>query len=237
MISVCMATYNGEKYIAQQIESILSQLSYADELVISDDGSTDSTVDIIHSFNDRRIKFIPNPGPKHGINANFENALSNASGDILFLSDQDDVWLPGKVEACVAGLNSAACVVHDTIITDDNLKILDDSFFRSFNCRTGFIHNWIRNGYLGCAMAFKRDILKLALPFPPSLPVWQDIWIGSLAQLNGGVKFINHKGIMFRRHNSTSSVTFKKRLPISKMISTRISILYLLFNRQCRKKG
>ena len=90
MISVCMATYNGEKYIQEQIDSILCQLSKDDELVISDDHSTDATCDIIKSYNDRRIKLFLNELAK-GVTHNFENALLHSKGDIIFLADQDDV--------------------------------------------------------------------------------------------------------------------------------------------------
>ena len=89
MISVCMATYNGEKYLREQVGSILTQLGENDELVVSDDGSTDSTIDILKSYNDPRIKIFINTG-RHGVNSNFENALRHADGDYIFLSDQDD---------------------------------------------------------------------------------------------------------------------------------------------------
>ena len=96
MTSVCMATYNGQKYLREQIESILCQLSANDELVISDDHSTDSTVDIIRSYGDSRIKMYANELTK-GVTHNFENALNKSKGDIIFLADQDDVWLPNKI--------------------------------------------------------------------------------------------------------------------------------------------
>ena len=86
-ISVCMATYNGEKYIAEQIRSILPQLSEDDEVIVSDDGSSDATLDIVRSFNDPRIRIVQNE-LEHGYTKNFENALNHANGDIIFISDQ-----------------------------------------------------------------------------------------------------------------------------------------------------
>ena len=97
MISVCIATYNGEKYIKQQLLSILKQIKVNDEIIISDDHSTDKTFNIIKSFNDTRIKFFLNNKGK-GYTRNFENALEKAHGDIIFLSDQDDIWIDNKVE-------------------------------------------------------------------------------------------------------------------------------------------
>lgn len=91
MISVCMPTYNGEKFIRIQLESILSQLGNDDEIVISDDSSTDKTVEITKSFNDSRIHLLEN-NTFHSPIYNLENALKNAKGDFIFLSDQDDEW-------------------------------------------------------------------------------------------------------------------------------------------------
>src|SRR5687768_7806689 len=97
MISVCMATKNGETYIAEQLDSILPQLGATDELIISDDSSSDTTVKIIQSYNDHRIKLIQNHHLK-GIARNFEISLQASKGDFIFLADQDDVWVDGKVK-------------------------------------------------------------------------------------------------------------------------------------------
>ncbi len=95
-ISVAMATYNGEKYIKEQLESILLQLENQDEVIVSDDGSTDHTLKIIESLNDQRIKILK--GPRNGVKQNFAHALSFCKGKYIFLSDQDDIWLENKVK-------------------------------------------------------------------------------------------------------------------------------------------
>jgi hypothetical protein len=100
MISVCIATYNGEKYIKEQILSILAQLSTKDEIIISDDGSTDHTITKILEISSPIIKIVYNQN-EHGYTANFENALKNAKGNFIFLSDQDDIWEPNKVACCM----------------------------------------------------------------------------------------------------------------------------------------
>jgi len=227
-----MACYNGERFISEQISSVLAELAAGDELVISDDGSTDSTLDIIRSFEDTRIRLVLNSG-EHGVNGNFENALRNSRGEFIFLSDQDDVWLPGKLAASLEALSRHFCVVHDAVITDEKLNVMEESFFRAFNCKSGFIHNFIRNGYLGCAMAFRKEILETALPIPRELAVWQDIWIGSLCALKYDVAFIPFKGIKFRRHSSTTSITSKSSFTLTKKISCRINLLWYLFKRLC----
>lgn len=231
MISVCVATYNGEKYIKDQLLSILNQLGPEDEVIVSDDFSTDSTLDIVRGIGDSRIRVISNFIRPHHINSNFESALRSAKGDVIFLADQDDVWLEGKVRWCMEGLKTSMCVVHDAVVTDGNLNVINESFFSEVNAAQGLFHNWLRNGYLGCAMAFHRRLLDVALPIPGNLLVWHDIWLGTLAQINGGVRFLPFKGMMFRRHQSATSVTFKTRLSVMNMLRYRLQLLMLIVKR------
>lgn len=113
MISVCMAAYNGEKYIKDQLSSILKQIGPNDEVVISDDGSKDKTKNIVDSLNDTRIRYVENRN-KHGFTHNFENALRLAQGDYIFLADQDDIWLDNKEEN-YAGANQEIKVVYPCV--------------------------------------------------------------------------------------------------------------------------
>ena len=106
MISVCIATYNGEKYLRKQLDSILNQLEYNDEVIISDDGSSDETLNIISSYNDKRIHVFHNKG-EHGVVKNFENGLNHVLGDYIFLCDQDDIWKSNKVQVVLNELKDA----------------------------------------------------------------------------------------------------------------------------------
>jgi len=98
-ISVAIATYNGEKFIQRQLQSILEQLDENAEIIISDDGSSDNTLTVIKNFNDKRITVLRNP--EKGLIKNFENALKHTTGNIIFLADQDDVWVKGKVTTMI----------------------------------------------------------------------------------------------------------------------------------------
>ena len=140
MISVCIATYNGEKYIKEQLLSILPQLGKKDEVIISDDHSTDNTLDIVKGLNDNRIKIVMNNREK-GYTSNFENALSYAIGDYIFLSDQDDIWMSNKVDYCIAELKEYDLVVSDAILINSKGEKIDDSFFYKRNV----YYTWLGN--------------------------------------------------------------------------------------------
>lgn len=208
MISVCIATYNGARYIGEQLASILPQLSAEDEVVVSDDGSTDGTLDIVRSLNDSRIRIVDGPR-RHSPTLNFEWALRNAKGDYVFLADQDDVWLEGKVRRCVEELQKCDCVVSDARVTDSCLNTTSESLFKLMHVRRGRLSNLLwRNGYTGCCMAFKREVLSKALPFPTDIPM-HDIWIGNVAAFCGRLRFIDDRLLLFRRHDATASCNGK----------------------------
>ncbi|GAB2597581.1 glycosyltransferase family 2 protein [Spirosoma areae] len=211
-ISVCMATFNGEKYIRQQLLSILVQLSSEDEVIISDDGSTDHTKVIIDTIADNRICFIENKSPKSLVR-NFENAISKATGDFVFLSDQDDVWHPDKVRIMVAALEQVDLVVSDCYFIDETDQVVNESFYSAYRSGEGVLKNFLKNTYLGNCMAFKKVVLKNILPFPEELirasefHIYHDMWIGLMANIYYDVQFLPDKLSYFRRHFTNSSPT------------------------------
>ncbi|MDF3819115.1 glycosyltransferase family 2 protein [Leptospira sp. 96542] len=203
-ISVCMATFNGEKFIREQLNSILPQLTESDELVISDDSSTDGTEKILNEYasKDKRIRLFLNQKFRDPIK-NFQNALTYASGDYIYLTDQDDVWLKDKVKKINEVLESSDLVLHDSIVTDENLNCTDPSFFKMFGSKKGILNNIIRSSYYGSCMAFRKRILDHALPFPETKEIGQDLWLGLVAELIGKVTLINTPYIYYRRHQNT----------------------------------
>lgn len=204
-ISIALATYNGANYIAQQLDSILSQLTPEDEIIISDDGSTDKTLEIIAGFCSARIHLYNNP--QKGIIRNFENAIRHTSGEIIFLCDQDDVWSADKVAVTQKYFTEtgASLVVSDAYVTNEYLQITEQSFFNIMNSGSGFAKNFIKNTFLGCCMAFRKDLKEVILPFPENIPM-HDSWIGLLAELTGEVLFIPEKLIYYRRHDNNATV-------------------------------
>lgn len=235
-ISVCIATYNGAQYIKAQLDSILCQLGDDDEVIVSDDSSTDNTVEIIRQIGDARIKLFTGQQFKSPI-FNFENAISKAQGRYIFLSDQDDEWEPNKIAITLEYLSVYNLVVSDCKLIDENGTEISPSFYLVNKSRTGFISNIIKNSYLGCCMAFDRKISDAILPFPRHIAM-HDIWIGLLTELIGKSIFIPNKLVSFRRHGANFSPTSKKSsFSLLFKIKYRVQFVYYLFIRFLKVKA
>lgn len=242
MISVCMATYNGQNYIEEQIQSILAQLSPNDEVIVADDGSTDATINIIQGFKDQRIKIFQNPRPKTGLSpiqlvtTNFEYALQQASGDVIFLSDQDDVWVPDKVTIMLHNLQSVNYVVSDCYITDRHLNIL---YKTRFYPTSGITRNkWLAlfkaTPYQGGCVAFDRSVLAKALPFPKNIQS-HDRWIGFVASFFFKYKILDTPLILYRRHSvNVSTATEKSTNTFSYRVRVRLQYIFELLKLYIR---
>jgi Glycosyltransferases involved in cell wall biogenesis len=227
-ISVCIATYNGEKYLKEQIISILNQLSLTDEIVISDDGSKDDTLTIIDSIGDSRIKVFVN-NERHGVTGNFANALQHAQGDIIFLSDQDDIWTSDKVKTVVDALTDCDCVLHNAQLIDADGQLIENDLFTIYKTRTGYINNLIRNTYVGCCMAFRKELLEKVLPIPSKIKM-HDMWIALIAERTAKTKLINKKLIFYRRHeNNASTTSNKSKYSRYFQLEYRLQMLYYSF--------
>lgn len=228
-ISVCLATYNGEKFIERQLRSILSQLGSEDEIIVSDDHSTDRTAIIIINCKDPRVKFLYNKGDR-GPLGNFENALKNSTGEILFLCDQDDVWLPDKVGKTVQLLQNYDLVLSNCKVVDSDLNEIYPSFFTVRGSKIGFIRNLYKNSYMGCCMAFRRNILSYALPFPRYVHM-HDWWIGLLAEIYGKVCFYDEPLILYVRHGDNASPTGEDSYSFVQKLYNRFRLIQALLFR------
>lgn len=216
-ISVCIPTYNGGRYIKEQMDSILSQLGKDDEVIISDDRSTDDTIKILESYADRRVKIYTHErihNPHNGsyttiyyVNKNVENALRYASGEYIFLSDQDDIWLPNKVERVMSDLRSGVdCVLHNAIVTNQDNEPILDSFFTISRPSCSWLRFFTFNFYQGASMAFNRKILELTIPFSNSHPIGHDHWISCFVWSHGKrISFIDEPLLLYRRHGENVS--------------------------------
>ena len=228
MNSVCVTTYNGERYIEQQLRSILEQIAADDEVIVSDDGSTDNTLKIVDSIGDKRIRIRHSSA--HYFKDNFIEAMCEAKGDIIFLSDQDDVWLPGKYERCIKELEEVDLVCTNSEMTDGELNIIEPNFFSVYHSGPGVFKNALNNTYYGSCMAFRRSLLKAALPMPSTREIGHDIWLGLVAEMTGKVRFIDTPYLLYRRHEdaktSTNGLLHRSKRPLWLKIWSRVVVLY-----------
>jgi len=208
MRSVAMATYQGMPYIREQMATILTQLAEDDEIIVSDNGSTDGTDLYVQSLSasDSRIRFFRYI-EKKGVQANFQNTLAQCRGEIIFLCDQDDVWYEKRMDRMseLFAQNPALLAVQaDAEIIDKDQHLISPSFFELRHSGSGVWKNFYKNTWQGCNMAIRRSLLDVAMPFPNSIPM-HDMWIGILAELIGEVLFFPEILSGYRRHDDNKS--------------------------------
>lgn len=202
-ISVAMAVYNGGKYLQQQIDSIINQTVLPDEIVISDDGSSDNSLEIARNASLNTsipIKILRNNSTR-GFSSNFNNSLSNVSGDLIFLCDQDDIWEPVKIECFLHEIQQEKELRNLFFLVMSDMSVIDED--------ENIIFSSILNTRLiepldftyGCSMAVGRKLLDAALPIPSDL-VQHDVWINLISNLTKSKKVIKRPLIQYRRHAS-----------------------------------
>lgn len=212
--SVAMATYNGEKYIEKQLDSILCQISKNDEVIISDDNSKDSTIEIIKKYEELYNNVHLIKGPCRGTVYNFENAIKNCHNEIIFLSDQDDIWMPNKVnKVCNLFLTNSNInlIQHDMEYIGH--KVQSSWIIKLYGIKHGIYHNLICSAYIGCGMAFRKSFIDKYIPFPSEI-IAHDQWIGICAEHDNSSLFIPDKLITRRMHenNQTHHINLYRRI-------------------------
>ena len=228
MISVCLASFNGSKYIEEQIKSILIQIELGDEIVVVDDASEDNTVAIARNLEDPRIKIFQNDR-NVGVIGSFERSMRLAQGDIIFLSDQDDVWLPNKVSKIMQAFwedSAVTLCLSDAMIVDAGGEVKKNTYFEQRGAfKHGVVANVIKNKFLGCSIAFKKSLIMRILPFPSEIPA-HDMWIGLINEIYGKSTFINEPLFQYRRHSENVSSMVHENL--LRMLRWRIILIYQL---------
>lgn len=225
-ISVCMAAFRGERFIATQLRSILVQLSPDDEVIVVDDRSDDKTCEQVRSLWDPRVRLIERAA-NQGVAKTFEQALTCARGSVIFLSDQDDIWAPNKVETILrafADHPQVTLVATDASLIDHDGAPVGSSYYEwRGKFHSGFLSNLVRCKFLGCTMAFRSELLPLVLPFPSDSHVLHDLWIGTVNSVTkGGTLYLDEPLVQYRRH--PGSFTAKKLSP-SRRVQIRMHLL------------
>ncbi len=232
MISVCMATYNGEKYLEAQLNSILPQLKEGDELIISDDGSSDGTMSILSALPSDNVRIFQNSFRNPVLN--FEFALRMSTKPVICFSDQDDIWLPGKRELMHKQLEDATqrLIVMNGQIVDALGSPTGETIFERWSTHPGFWNNLLRNTFMGSSMAFTADLKPYLLPFPSEIAM-HDWWIGLMAEKLGEVRWLEELTIQYRIHGNNASL---KGSSISQKLSWRINMLTAVNRRLKNRK-
>ena len=219
-IDILIATYNGEKYLKEQIESILNQTYKNIRLIISDDASKDSTPQILEEYRkkDSRIEIYLNK-ENRGVVKNIEFLLEKVEDEFYMLADQDDVWLPLKVEKSIETLKkqNADLVFGDLEVVDEKLETLYPSFgdFMLLNRKINkyidsYKVNYLYNCVTGCTVLSKKEFIKKIIPIPTeSKYLIHDHWIGLIVALNGKLAYMPEKYILYRQHGDNEVGTKK----------------------------
>jgi glycosyltransferase involved in cell wall biosynthesis len=214
-VSVCLAAHDGARFIGEQVRSILDQLGPSDELVVVDDASTDGTVSALESFGDVRITLQRNEF-NVGYVRTFERALGLARGAYLLLSDQDDVWMPGRLEAMVDALD------HDGVVATSVAVLGAPSGPPRWILRDADSHRYATNlaavlvgvrWYFGCAMGVRRDVLGTVLPFPSWLTESHDLWIGVVGNTLHQMRHLEAPSVARRLHSANQTPTRWRSVP------------------------
>lgn len=204
-VSIAMATHNGDKYLREQLESFTAQTRLPDELVVCDDCSTDRTMNILEDF----AKCAPFPVRIYrnetslGYSRNFERAISLCSGEIIFLSDQDDSWFPEKIEAFLevfCSNESPLVVVCDALLTDSHLNPVGLTIVQQIQS-VGFLP---QSHVHGCCTAFRNELLSFILPVPHDFTA-TDSWIHYIGFLLNRRFVISRPLQYYRRHGVNTS--------------------------------
>jgi len=219
-----MTVYNGRIFLSEQINSVLRELLPNDEIIIVNDASTDDSLEYLNSIKSDLVRVYTN-NLNIGVLKSFERGLKLASREFIFLCDQDDIWIPGKREEFVKVFEldkSVSVVISDVQVIDANSDEISPSFMATrggFN--GGFMATLWRNRYLGCAMAFRREILAVALPIPGIVPM-HDMWFGIIGKLFGKVVYLPRPFLKYRRH--ANNVSPAKRQTIKQMVKWRLAL-------------
>lgn len=211
-ISIAMTSYNGEFYIKEQIDSILSQTVSFDELVICDDCSNDNTPQILKDYSsvDNRIKVFFNE-TNLGFKRNFEKAIKLCSSNFIALSDQDDIWIPEHLELLKKAYDENDCILTcgNSFAADAEgkpigIKSKPDTYYLSDKSKEQFLQVLYSNPVQGCTAYFHKDLLNTFIPIPDS-QFFHDSWLAQVAITKGKIVFLHEGLLYYRTHNNNVS--------------------------------
>jgi hypothetical protein len=233
LVSIVVGTYNGEKYLREQLESIYGQTYQNIEVLVCDDFSTDSTVKILNKFSrEYGLTYYVNK-MNLGLVSNYEKALSLAKGDYLALADQDDIWYPGKIELLLNNIGTFSLIHSSVHVIDGNGNPHRDAFVvseysRDHTTKVNFSDFLETAWVLGCTSLIEKSLLENSLPFPEGV-MFHDWWLTMAAiKLGHGIKYIHQPTIKYRQYGENTAFKYymdiswhKKRFEFYKVLASR----------------
>ena len=218
-VDILLATYNGEKYIREQIESILNQTHKEFRLLISDDGSTDGTRNILNEYKekDNRVKIFFQER-NLGVVKNFEFLLNKVEAKYYMFSDQDDIWKEEKIEKSLNKIEEGYDLVYsDLEVVDENLNVTYSSYWKlkgiynKIKKYNNFKSLYLNNFVTGCTIISKKELINSFMPLPnTSKFVLHDYWISLIISQNGKIAYIEEPLIKYRQHKNNKVGSKKK---------------------------
>lgn len=220
MIQILLATYNGAAYLAEQLDSLFAQTNRDWRLLVRDDCSTDATAEILAAYQEKYpgiISIVPNDGARLGAGRNFGMLLEHAEAPYVMFCDQDDVWLPDKIEVTLAAMKRLEAthgaemplLVHtDLKVVDERLNLLGDSLWRYMGSRPERLSRinrvLMQNFATGCTVMINRSLRDLALPVPAGARM-HDWWLALVATAFGRVAAVHRPTMLYRQHGKNDS--------------------------------
>jgi len=201
LISIAMATYNGEKYLEEQLDSIYAQSYKNIEVVVTDDCSTDKTVEILEQYSKSHgLKYFVNE-KNLGFVKNFEKAITLCKGEYIALSDQDDIWETNKIYTLYHQIEDTLLIHSDALLIDESGELIASSYTQNSHkvLRRDIIEYFFNNDATGCTMMFSRKLLSAVLPIPENV-ISHDWWIAIQAKRQGRITYLPEGLIRYRQH-------------------------------------
>jgi len=225
LVSICIATYNGERYLKKQLNSICSQTYENIEIIIQDDCSSDNTIKIIEAYQQKHpIKLFQN-NTNLGYIKNFESLVAKANGEYIALCDQDDIWEKDKIELLVKNIDSASLIYANSLLIDADdtslEKTLQEKLKNNFISSQEPLNFLFDNSVSAHAMLFKKELVPTIVPFPQQ--IYFDAWIAMNAANKQGVRYLNKNLVYYRQHaNNTLGNTTKKSISTKTKIANKV---------------
>ncbi|MFZ2450849.1 MAG: glycosyltransferase [Methylovulum miyakonense] len=212
LVSIVIATYNGERFLNEQLDSVIQQTYKNIEIIAVDDCSTDNTLSILSDYAARHANFtVVRNGQNLGYQKNFEKGFLLAAGDYIAPCDQDDIWLPSKIETLVASIGDHAIAYCNSAFINSSGGMIGKSMsdaktLADFNTPIMYTVGASAPSH---AMLIKRQVALEAMPFPTLMS--HDNWLGFVATFNSSLKFVNEVLVLYRRHENNVYGAFLKK--------------------------